>query len=280
MTAEKQSSTRAMLVLAVLVSAHLAAPASGVAQLDRAHALLTDAEFDRALRAYDDALAGPLDRAQLLEALEGRAMACLATGQEDRARADLAALAEIDPAHHFPLEAPPDLTMLYESIARERVGPLAIRARWTDDGLLVVSIENDSASLAQTLRVHVDGTAPIDSPVDGATTLEVSTGPSRSAWAELLGTSGAVLATVGEPSRPLVRSESAPARAAADTRGSPDRLRATTDDGSGDGDLWIALGVSGGALVVIGVVIAVALGVSSSAAPDAAQPSVPIVTWP
>jgi hypothetical protein len=255
------------------------------APLDRARDLLVDAEFDRAIRAYDDVLSGPLDRAQYVEALEGRATACWATGREDRARSDLALLAAIDPGHAFPLEAPPDLTALFASIVSERAGPLEIRARWSAEGSLVVSILHDDAALAQAIRVHAGDVYVVERAIEaGETTIEIGARGATSAWVELLGPTGAVLATAGDPAAPLVRAPTPEEIAAADTHGGSGSATPSADADPGadpDRDLWIGLGVGGGVLVAIGIVLAVVVATSGSGgAADVAHPSAPVVGWP
>ncbi len=251
-------------VLALLL---VAAPAA--AQVDEGREALASAEFERAIRAFDAAERGPLDRAQYVALLEGRALAAWASGDADRARADLSALAAIDPAHVLPAEAPPDLTELFAERAAARAGPSEARAAVSSAGdSLEVTVENDDLGLVRRVRAHVragDAEWSIAEADPPEASFPLAGSGRAEAWVELVGPGGAVLGTAGSAARPLVWIDGERAVA-------PTPREVTRGD---DTALWIGLGAAGAA-VVIAIVIVVAVAASSQG-PAGTQPDAPIV---
>ena len=268
------SSLRALSFTAILLSA---APA--VAQIDEGREALAAAEFTRAIEAFDEAERGPLSRDEYVAVLEGRALASWASGDEARARADLAALAEIDPQHAFPIEAPPDIAELFAEALAARAGPLDARAAFSAEGdRLTVTVDNDDAALVERVRAHVRSRGEPwlvaeASAADATFSLPRGTGTGVQAWVELLGPGGAVLATAGSEVAPISWE---PPPTATRTRVPERRVsvdpRTTEDDASIP---WVALGVGAGVVVIVtAIVLAVAV---SGGGVDGAQPTAPMV---
>lgn len=254
------------------VLAILAGAAPALAQVDEGRDALANAEFRRAVRAFDAAERGPLDRAQYVALLEGRALASWASGDVDRARADLTTLAAFDPEHAFPREAPPDLTELFAELVWAREAPIAASALFTPGGdALTVTVQNDDLGLVSRVRAHVrsDGDWSIVEGEPPTATVPIAPDARRAdAWVELIGPGGAVLATAGSEATPIVWER---VRAGASAEPSGGAANAPGDDSV----LFIGLGV-GGALVVVAIVIAIAIAVSSGGT-GGTQPGAPVV---
>lgn len=248
-----------MPLLALLVAALLAA-APARAQVDEGNDALARAEFARAIAAFDAAERGPIDRVEYLSLLEGRALAAWASGDTERARADLAALAALDPGHRFRSEAPPEVTERFAETVAAREGPIAADARFTPDAL-TVRVQNDDAGLVANVRAHVraDGPWSIREGEPPALRVPMPANDRSEAWVELVGPGGAVLVTAGSEARPIVRERAAATEAPGD-----------------DAPLFIGLGV-GGAVAVIAVIIAVAFVASSGETAGGVRPNAPVV---
>lgn len=240
------------------------------AQVDEGRRALANAEFERAIRAFDAAERGPLDRAGYIALLEGRALAAWANGDADRARADLSALAAIDPTHVLSPEAPPDLTELFAERAAARTGPIEARVDFEDEsGAIDVTIRNDDLGLVSRVRAHVrapNGEWSITEHDPRGASVPVASRHGRAeAWVELLGPGGAVLATAGSAATPLVWVVAV--RSTSVSTGETEEADDTA--------LWIGLGVVGAA-VVVGAVMAIAVVASTQGSPGT-QPDAPMV---
>lgn len=245
-----------------LVLLWMAAPAAAqmAPGVEEGRAALAEADFLRAVRAFDAAERGELDRASYLALLEGRAIAAWALGEVDAARNDLAALAAVDPERTFPDEAPPDLMEVFDDLIVARDGPLRARALWSPGGDSIrVEVQSDDRGLVARVRVHVrsrGGEWSSEERAPGEIFAVTATG-GREAWVELVGPGGAVLATVASSSAPLVWE--------------PQTQVATAEDPTA---LWIGLGVGLGVAAIVAIAIVI---VFAMPAPSGAQPSAPIV---
>ncbi len=261
--------------------------ASASAQLAEGQRRLAQADFSRAIRAFDRAERGAhLTRDDLLAIYEGRAMARWATGDERHAARDLAALAELDPHHGFPPEAPPELGEAFDDAARE--GGLELELTFADGAgttTLNVDVHRDAAGLVRSLRTHVRVADGEWSDSDASTVrLDVPAGASVSAWVEAVGPGGAIVGRTGSEAAPIVHGGGAqhelvaprPAPGPAPVAASID-----ADDDDADHDdsgLFIGLGVGIGVVVVAAVIIGVVVGVGSGSS-DRTQPDAPIVRF-
>lgn len=273
---------RFSLALVALLLASLSASAH--AQIAEGRRRLEMADFTRAVRAFDRAeRARTLSRDELLQIYEGRAMARWATGDSRRAGRDLAALAELDPHHGFPPEAPPDLGEAFDAAARE--GGLALALTFEDETgatTMTVDTQRDGAGLVRSLRTHVRvGTGAWISSTESTVHLVVPEGQPVEAWVEAIGPGGAVLTTAGTESAPVVHGGGAVHELVPPEPTPPPVLAATTQEeehhGSDEG-LWIGLGVGAGVLVIAAVVVGVVLGTSGGTS-DHTQPDVPVVRF-
>jgi hypothetical protein len=236
------------------------------AQLEAGRRALTDADFERAERAFGRALgAAELSTEDLVSIFEGRAMARFALGDEAGASADLAALRSLDPTHALPPEAPPAMVEAFDALGNAGIG---IELGWfghDERHLLRPAVVNDPASLVHTVRVHLrrHGEPAWTTSEEREIEVTLRDGEAVEVWAEAIGPGGAVVAREGSPLAPREHGTEAGASLAA-----PDR--AASDQG-----VWIGVGIGVGAAIVIGVVIAaVVVGTAQS---DETQPAVPVV---
>lgn len=262
---------------AIVVIAGLVFAAPAAAQIDDGREALGAADFNRAIRAFDAAERGALDRAGYVTLLEGRAIARWATGDAARARSDLARLGAIDPTHAFPSEAPPDVVSMFAETVAARPGPIAAAVRWSGE-TLEVAVANDDLALIASIRTHVrsgNGAWSMSEAPPPSVQVPVSRAPGESlaAWVELVGPGGAVLAVAGSESRPILSI----APPLPEEASGPSLLGATRrqdDDDGGVPVVWIVAG--GSAAIALGVVIAL-LVVASGGDATGAQPDAPVV---
>ncbi len=280
------SSSRCMRVVSRSVTLLLVwlLASSASAQVAEGRRQLEAASFTRAIRAFDRAERGAhLTRDDLVAIYEGRAMARWATGAERQAQRDLAALAELDPQHAFPPEAPPELGEAFAEGARE--GGLAIELSFADETgatTMSVDVHRDGMGLVHSLRTHVRVADGEWSDSDASSLhLDVPEHASVEAWVEAIGPGGAIVATSGSADAPIVHGGRpvpelevpTPAPAATSLF-----VRDTPNDSHDESGLWIGLGVGIGAAVLVAVIVGIAVGVSSGPS-DHTQPDVPVIRW-
>src|SRR5688500_11497761 len=152
---------RRFATVAIAIAALGSQPATPVAHADdRVEAgwrWFLQAEFDRALEAFDEAAARSLDREEAARLLEGRVQVHWAMGDENRAAEDLARLAVLDPAHELARESPPDLLAAFERARTRARGAPRIRVRVVEqDGVARVTadVENDPSGLVLSVRIR------------------------------------------------------------------------------------------------------------------------------
>jgi hypothetical protein len=237
---------------------------------------LAEADFERAERAFGRALgASTITREELVAIFEGRAMSRWALGDDAGARADLAALASLDPGHALPPEAPPPLVSALAEVARE---PLTISLIWEApreagaETYVHVAVRNDVARLTRTVRVHVRTDEGWSVHDERDVAIPARRGAPAEVWVEALGPGGAVLAVEG--------SERVPAAPSASSSGAPGEdlvggAREAEERSSGDtAALWIGVGV--GAAVVLAVLVGVAVAAASPQS-ELTQPAAPVL---
>lgn len=240
------------------------APAAAHAQLETARRHLENAEFERAIRAFDRAeTSDGLYRADLVAVYEGRAMARWALGQEDDARRDLLALGTLEPDRELPAEAPPDLRRTFTEMPRQA---LAVELDWDDApgrSTLHVRVENDDAGLVREVRTHVRrGHQPWTTEASRDIDIDTEPGEGIQVWVEAIGPGGAVVAGVGTALAPVVHGRE-PAVSAQVAGGSSDMT-----------PIWLGVGIGAGVAAVVIIVLAVVFGTQSS---NTTQPSAPLV---
>lgn len=271
----------ALLALVLVGSGAIAlAPARALAQLEVGRRALHDADFQRALRAFDRAeRTETLDRAGLVSLYEGRVVARFALGMPTRARPDLEALASLEPTHTFPVEVPPEVSEALAAVAREAGGGLAIELRWeAGEGRssLSVSVLRDVARLVQEVRVHVrvgDEAWRVMTGVEHD--IAHRHGEPIAAWVELVGPREVVLVHDGSEEQPLVHG--ALPTLAAPIEPPPVLPIAPERDREGESDMLpIALGVGLGAAAIVAVAVIVGVVFGTQTSTDT-QPSAPIV---
>lgn len=259
------------------------------AQLAVGRRALESADFQRALRAFDRAeRTERLDREGLVALAEGRVIARFALGTAARARRDLEILAELDPGHAFPVEAPPEVAEALAATVREAGGGLAVELRWEDApeaSTLSVEVQRDAAALVREVRVIARvGEGAWETHAERRVTLAHPPGAVVAVYVELLGPRDVVLRSEGSASAPILHGEPARvgevlAQPVADER-QPRPVVAdgsvAASGGSDDVALAVGLGVGAAALVAVAVVVGVVLGTQTS---SQTQPTTPIVAW-
>lgn len=255
----------ATLLALLVASACAAIPAR--AQLEAGRSFLADADFERAERAFGRALSAPsLTREDLVAISEGRAMARWALGDEAGARADLAALGSLEPAHTLPPEAPPPLVRAFAEVARDALDVALLWEEHEGEVFLHVAVRNDAAHLVDRVRVHARTDEGWRVTEERDVAIPSRRGAAPEVWVEALGPGGAVLAQEGDASAPATRDAS--------PRGD---ARTALADPEGEADatpLWIGIGV--GAAVVLAVVIGVGVAVGTAQS-DLTQPAAPVL---
>ena len=279
-TAIIASAMRLGVLLCVLSVSLVASEAH--AQLDEGRRRLEHADFTRAVRAFDRAERGAhLTRDQLLSIYEGRAMARWAQGNERQAQHDLIALAEVDPHHAFPPEAPPELGEAFADAARD--GGLSLQLSFVDapgSATLTVDTHHDDAGLVRALRTHVRVADGAWTESDSSTVrLDVAEHAAVEAWVEAIGPGGAVIATSGSEGAPIVHGGGPIAELQPPTpMPAPTSVFVEPSERHDDTPLWIGIGVGIAALVVAAVIICLVVGTSQGPS-DQTQPDAPVVRF-
>jgi hypothetical protein len=273
----------AMRTVALALLLALVAASAAHAQVAEGRRRLGLADFTRAIRAFDRAERAPhLTREDLIAIYEGRAMARWATGHESQAGRDLAALAEIDPHHGFPPEAPPELGRAFDDAAR--AGGLALEITFADEtGATTVEVDaqRDGAGLVRSIRLHTRVADGAWAVADASSArLGVPEHATVDAWAEAIGPGGATLAHAGSADQPIahgggpVHELAAPVVATTAPEPTPEPVHESHDDSA----IWIGVGIGIGVVVVAAaVILGVVLGTPSSS--DQTQPGVPVVRF-
>ena len=265
-----------MLAWVALVAATIAGPSRAHAQLDVGRRALETADFQRAIRAFDRAeRTDTLDRDGLVSLYEGRIIARFAVGTRSRARRDLQILAELDPAHAFPVEVPPEVGEALAAAVAEAGGGLAVSLAWSAEaGASVIRAEvpRDVAALAREVRVHTRvGQGAWSSSTERELRIARRRSEAVAAYVELVGARDVVLAREGSESSPVVHGELPPAPVVVEQPIAPIVVPA---GGGDDVALAVGLGVGAAVVVVVAVIVGVVLGTQSS---DLTQPAAPFV---
>ena len=255
----------------MVLSVALLVPAGARAHeaIDGCREQLALAEFEAAVTCLDQAEArNDLSRRDVIELLSLRAFARFASLQDvgGSVGADLQRLAALTREHTFAPEVPSSVVEAYQALATAAV-PLEIQvsAERSGDQVRVQAEGRGPDGLIDSVRVYARATD--GEWVDGERRVTLAAGGTAvEYYAEMVGIGGAVLARSG--------SRRAPLHLAADT--APEAPLASASD---DTALhWgIALG-SGGALVVLGVVIAILAG-GGGALTDQTRVTGPMLSW-
>lgn len=255
-----QPAARSRLALALVASCLVIAAPSARAQegpVAWARARYAQADFAGALEALEalEAL-GTLSLRELLDVLELRALAARALGREDDVDRALRTIAAIRPDHALSTEAPPLLRQRFAALAAASTGPprvevevqgedgISLAARVADDPEHVVArVELRARVDGGEWRRSADGAPALDAPL----TLDAPQG-ARVEWEAI---------AIGPARAPIARARGehvvgGRARSVASGGGG------AAGSGGGGDDVWIALGVGGGVLLIGG---AIALGV-------------------
>lgn len=240
------------LTLAGLSIVVLPHSARAHALLDEARRLYEEAEFVGALDTLGRAAnADDLTLTELVQVYELRAVVHVALGDEPGMRDDLTTLAAIAPDHTLDPLLPPDVQRAWAEIRARAPGAIRVLASTTPASTgvtIAASVENDALHLVR--RVRIRGRAAegelleaIDAPLFVGTPL----GETVSYWAEAVGPGGVVLARSGSEDAPLVAAGAAVS--------------------SGGVEAWPFL-VAGGAALVVGAVIVIAVVATSGGTPN------------
>jgi hypothetical protein len=268
--------------LAIAALALVLCPRAVEAQLETGRRLLDEADFRRAIRAFDRAeRSEDLSHEDLVLLYEGRAMARLANGDDEGAEHDLERLATVEPRHVFPAEAPPELAEALARIAGEHGGGLALElslGERTGGSVVRVGVLRDPMGLTSEVRLHVrvDG-GPWRDVVGTEASLEHGARARIEAYAEAIGPGGAEIARAGTEREPEVLSEEpaalpepeVPARALVPDESPP----------SGGDDTALIVGLVIGGVALVGLAIGLGVGLGTQGPSDRTQPSAPMVEF-
>ncbi|RLB48978.1 MAG: hypothetical protein DRJ42_22055 [Deltaproteobacteria bacterium] len=243
-------------------------PAAAHPDVDEAKELLMEAEFERALEAFARAEEGDdLTREDLIELLSARCLAHLALDDAAALRLDLRRLASLDREHRWGREAPPELGEAFADTLTVVDGELSVSSVATPvpGGVEVRGrAEGDHGRLVNEIRVFARSRSGSYRRANGGTQA-LPAGESLHYYVEAVGPGSAVLAREGSEDRPVT---SEPALAGSS-------LIRRDDDDAGGVSPWLWVGIGAGVLVVVGIILAVVLGGSSSA--NGTQPQAPMV---
>ena len=285
MLARRIGSLAVLVATMVATTLGLATPAE--AQLDAGRRALAQADFQRAIRAFDRAeRTETLDREGLISLYEGRVIARFAVGTRSRAQRDLQILGALDPDHGFPVEVPPEVGEALAAVVRASGGGLGAELAWSDEAggsVLRVTVLRDVADIVRDVRVH---TRVGDGAWSTSSTREVHVahgeGVVVSAWVELLGAHDVVLAAEASETAPSTHGEVTPTSssvvaATEPVAAGPPLLRdADTNEGDDALALGLGLGLGGAALVAAAVVLGVVFGTQTS---SDTQPTLTVVAF-
>ena len=255
-------------------SAQSSAPASQESRpVAAAHSAYESADFAGTLAEVARAEAGSLSRVELLDVLELRALAEIATDASEALDRTLTRLLSLEPAWMPSGSAAPRFLAAVEEVRARGVARLEVRATAVDtsDGTRVEARATDPAQLVRGYRIvwrtdhAAPATAAVERVIEGSTAL-IPTGGPVLVWAEAIGPGGAVIARSVQTRVRGRDHEAAPVvevTTVAPTSGEPDET------------LAIVLGVVGGLVLVGG---AVTLGVVLGSGNDQTI-VMPVVRW-
>jgi hypothetical protein len=243
--------------------------------VDHGYRLYEGADFQGALHAFDAAeAASDLSREDLIELLQGRALAHLALGNSDEMEATLVQLASVEPNREMGREIPPPMRDAFERISgsSEQIAITARVQAMPGGARVVAEVAGDAGGLVR--EVRISGRELGDEEWTTGTGEELSVVASSGATieyhAEAVGPGGAVITHAGSEDSPLSTSvgdaEEGEILASGEDR---------DDDGGG---VLVPVLIGVGAALVIATVIIVAVAASSGGQSDETQFSAP--TWP
>lgn len=243
-------------------------PAAAHSDVDEGKELLMEAEFERALEAFERAArSNDLTREELIELLSARSLVHLALDDAAALRLDLRRLASLDREHRWGREAPPELTQAFADTLTVIEGELSVTSEVNavPGGIEVRGeAQADHGGLVREVWIHARSRAGSYHRMSRSTQV-LPEGERLYYYVVAIGPGNAIVASLGSDDSPLI---STPALAG------PSLIH--QDDGE-DGGLspWLWVGVGAGILVVAGVILAVVL--AGSASPDGTQPEAPMV---
>lgn len=219
------------------------------------------ADFRGALEALDEAEAATdLDRADVIELLELRALVHHALDDGAGVERSLRALGALDPEHRFGREVPPHVVELFGSLERR---PLRVDASWQGiaGGVAVtVAVEGAPPGLARhvVVRGRPAGGLEWSEAEDEDLGLAVEAGETVEWHAWVVGPGGATIATQG--------SEDAPERFVVPAGLGLDERPPESSGAPEPMSPWIWVGVAAGAAALVALVVTVAF--VATAEPD------------
>lgn len=216
--------------------------------VDDGRARYAQADFEGALAAFERAERSPdLTREDLIDVLEGRALAHYALEDLDGANDAVRQLASVDPHHRASDELPPELLRMFEAAAAHVGDGIALRVDSHRDGERVELTPVPSGDVLGLVRaLAIAGRAGDGEWVLGdAAGVALDAPPDRTVeyYASALGPGAAVLASAGSERAPL-------------------RLEAPASGQASGLPLWGWGLIGGGAALVIVVVLVAAVAAS------------------
>ncbi len=136
----------------------VSAEVTSKALVEQGYALYEDAQFGKALEAFERATEGDgLSRNSLIALLEGRALVHFAMRQTQPMEQSLVQLASIDPKHAFGSAAPPEVMVAFQTALQRIRGQIRIeikRESIFEGELLQTQVRNDVGDLVRQVRVY------------------------------------------------------------------------------------------------------------------------------
>ncbi|MCC7537358.1 MAG: hypothetical protein IT379_14140 [Deltaproteobacteria bacterium] len=266
------AASRVALTAAVvlgIVGSHAVAAAHD--EVERGCTLVSRGEFAQALVALERAEASStMERADVVRALECRALVRFASRDMEALAGDLRRIASLDPEHRLSEDFPPDVAATFAELARGR-SALAVRVtiERADGRARVAAVTTgDDDDLVRRVRVRARvGRARWS---EGTDVVELAASPEDAVAYEVtaIGPGGATLARSSDVSRGRI------ARLATSRRARPEAsaVRRARADGPTAWP-WV-LAVAAG-VVATGVVVGIVVATSE----DGSQPSAPQIDW-
>lgn len=201
------------VVLALVASALVPAPARAHPLLDQAQERFQQADFEGALELYAQAEAGDdLTRDDLVQLYLRRALVHHAVGNDEDLQLDLDRLATLEPQMELGRQIPPRLRRAFEEAAAEVTAPLSVEVDATpveDAVRLSARVQNDRAALVREVHLSARGDGDWESAVNDEIVVTIGSDGRVLYFAELVGPGGAVIASAGSRDEPRVLSPDA-----------------------------------------------------------------------
>lgn len=253
-------------------------------QLEDAVRLIGEANFEEALAALGEVEgADHLSRGEVVRLIVLRSLVHHALGNERDLDSNLTALASIEPDHTFASNVPPTVQSRFETLQRERDGPLEleVEARRIRGGFQIdARIQGDDSELIEETLIYARLPGGEWVPTEGRTaSIPVRGEGAVEYYVDALGPGGAVLLSEGTENEPRLIGTPGGEEPVGDPSEDPTSLNPPIEDPEERVRRawpWALLG-TGIAAIIAGAIIA---GVLVSRQNQGTQLDAPTVDWP